>query len=308
MSRCSKVKIICIGEILWDSLPTGLFLGGAPLNVSLNLRNFTDEVAIISRVGNDRLGDEAIARIKNRNVTTDLIQRDENLETGFVEVTLDDSGSPDYHIVDAVAWDQIEVSNPLLEHFNKAWAIVFGSLAQRSETSRKTIQTLMQSACLRVFDINLRPPFIDPDIIEESLHYTDILKINKDELTQLGEWFDLPGEIEEAVAQLSADFDIPIITVTCGDEGAALLYHSEWFEHPGFKINVADAVGAGDAFLSALLYGIQKGEHGDDILALANATGAYVASHNGAAPEYDIDEIEKMMDRRLTIDDGRKST
>jgi len=295
MKNCCKDEIICIGEVLWDSLPSGLYLGGAPLNVSLHLRNLIDQVAIASRVGNDRLGKEAVHRIENRNISTNLVQQDEDWETGFVEVDLDEKGNPDYRIVESVAWDRIEVTDPLLARVEEAWAIVFGSLAQRAETTRKTIEQLCRCKCLNVFDINLRPPFIDEQVIENSLSYADILKLNHDELMQLREWYDLPKSIHEAILTLSVEFDIPIIALTCGEDGSALLYYNEWFEHHGFKVDVADAVGAGDAFLSALLYGIKKGEPGDEILAMANATGAYVASQNGAAPEYDLKLIQNIM-------------
>ena len=297
MTKSCKEEIICIGEILWDSLPSGLFLGGAPLNVSLHLSNLNERVAIASRVGDDRLGHESLRRIKNRDLSVNLIQKDINRETGFVKVTIDDNGNPTYEVVEPVAWDGIELSEALLSRVDDAWAIVFGSLAQRSETSRNTIQQLCEGRCLKVFDINLRTPFIDHLIIEQSLSKTDILKLNKYELSTLRRWYKLPGNIQEAVLALSIEFNIPIITLTCGNCGSALLYRNEWFEHPGFKINVADTVGSGDAFLAALLYGLKSGEPGDVILKLANAAGAYVASQNGAAPEYDVSMIRQIIQR-----------
>jgi len=294
MSKGKKEEIICIGEVLWDSLPSGLFLGGAPLNVSLHLHNLEEQVSIVSRVGNDRLGIEALRRISGKGLLKDLVQTDEKFETGFVAVELDEEGTPDYLIKEPVAWDYIELSDLLLDRLKDAWGVVFGSLAQRNKTTRNTIRKLFECNCNKVFDINLRPPYISKQTIEESLFATDILKINESELHQLAEWFDLPGELEDSVRVLSQKFKCPIITVTKASNGAILLYEDEWFSHPGYHVKVADTVGAGDAFMSALLAGIKSGIKGQDIIEFANATGAHVASQNGAIPDYGCQSIEKM--------------
>ncbi len=258
----SKEEIICIGEVLWDSLPFGLFLGGAPLNVSLHLHNLEEQVLIVSRVGDDRLGIEALRRISGKGLLKDLVQVDKNFETGFVMVELDEEGSPNYQIKEPVAWDYIELSNLLIERLKDAWGIVFGSLAQRNKTTRNTIKELLKSKCHKIFDINLRPPYVTKQIIEESLMAADILKINDDELHQLAEWFDLPDSQEDAIRILSQKFNCPVITVTKSSNGAILLYDNECFSHPGFKVKVADTVGAGDAFLAALIVGIKSGKRG----------------------------------------------
>lgn len=291
-----KEEIVCIGEVLWDALPNGLFLGGAPLNVAFHLRNFGEKAVIASRVGNDRLGVEAMHRIENKDICTDLIQQDIELETGFVDVELDEGGHPRYDIIEPAAWDRIELSDSLMNRIDESgWGIVFGSLAQRSKISRDTIQQLFRHQCLKIFDVNLRPPFDSKKIIEYSLGHTDILKLNKNELDTLTRWFNLPEALEEAILRISIDFDIPIIALSCGGTGSALLYHNEWFEQTAYKIKVADSVGAGDAFLAAFLHGIKQGEPGDKILALANAAGAYVASQNGAVPVYDQTIIRHML-------------
>jgi fructokinase len=287
-------EIIGIGEILWDSLPSGLFLGGAPLNVCLHLHHLSQKTAIVGRVGEDRLGKEALRRIKNKGLSTDLIQIDENYETGFVAVKLDEAGNPNYQITEPVAWDHITLQHALTERLDYAWGMIFGSLAQRNKVSRNTIKKLVQCKCNKAFDINLRPPFIDHEIIRESLKAADILKINEDELHQLSKWFDLRGSAEDVVRNIAQTFECPIITVTKASNGAALLYNDHWFHHPGFKITESDAVGAGDAFMAALLTGIKAGQNGQDIIKYANAVGAYVASQNGAIPEYDRDTIEQL--------------
>jgi fructokinase len=291
MDQADKREIICIGEILWDSLPSGLFLGGAPLNVSLHLHNLQQETSIVSRVGDDRLGTEALRRIKNKGISTGLIQVDEKLETGFVAVELDEERNPQYQIEEPAAWDYIQAADFLYDRLENAWGFIFGSLAQRNKITRHTVEGLFAAKCRKIFDINLRPPFVDRRTIESSLNAADILKMNEDELHQLAAWFDLPGSMENAVRILSQKFSCPIIAVTRGENGAVLLYRNEWLSHPGYKINVADTVGAGDAFTAALLVGIKSLENAQDILAFANAAGAYAASKNGAIPDYDRQKI-----------------
>jgi len=295
-------KILCIGEVLWDSLPMGLFLGGAPLNVSFHLRQLGEEVNIISRVGDDRLGQEALRRIKGKGLPTDLIQRDGELETGIVEVQLDEQGDPDYNIIEPVAWDNIKLTSGMKTAAEECWAIVFGSLALRDSQSRQTIYSLLDNDMLKVFDINLRSPYYDKQTIENALQPADILKLNADELGQLMEWFSLSGNIKEGIKELADLFDCQSIVVTKGAEGAVLFHQGEWAEHKGFNITVKDAVGAGDAFLAALLQGIHKEIDIKDTLVFANATGAYVASHDGALPEYVYSNIEDLILRHLDID------
>jgi fructokinase len=291
MDQADKREIICIGEILWDSLPSGLFLGGAPLNVSLHLHNLQQKTSIVSRVGDDRLGTEALRRIKNKGISTDLIQVDDKHETGFVAVELDEERNPQYQIEEPVAWDYIQAADFLHERLKNAWGLIFGSLAQRNRITRDTIKELYAAQCRKIFDINLRPPFVDRSTIESSLNAADILKMNEDELHQLAAWFDLPGSMENAVRNLSQKFSCPIIAVTRGEYGAVLLYRNEWLNHSGYKIDVADTVGAGDAFTAALLVGIKSLKSAQDILAFANAAGAYVASKKGAIPDYDRQKI-----------------
>lgn len=293
-------KILCIGEVLWDSLPMGLFLGGAPLNVSFHLHQLGEEVNIISRVGNDRLGKEAIRRIGYKKLPTNLIQQDNELETGIVEVELDKEGNPDYKIIDPVAWDKIELTSEMESAVKDSWAIVYGSLALRDKKSRETIYSLLDTDILKVFDINLRAPFYDKQIIHDSLVKADILKLNEDELKQLIGWFSLSGEYKTAVETVAERFALSTVVVTKGAGGAILFNNGKWAEHGGFEVAVKDAVGAGDAFLAALLQGIHKEKAVEDMLVFANAAGAYVASRSGATPEYAYSDIEKV----ITVREG----
>ncbi|HEX7018650.1 MAG TPA: PfkB family carbohydrate kinase, partial [Gemmatimonadaceae bacterium] len=161
MPSSTTSEILCVGEVLWDALPAGLFLGGAPFNVACHLRAAGARVSMVSRVGRDRLGEEALRRMPWYGVGSDLIQLDDELATGFVRVTLDDAGNPDYEILEPVAWDAIAASDPLLRRAADARAIIFGSLAQRHPVSRATIRRLWDTDALLVFDANLRPPYDD---------------------------------------------------------------------------------------------------------------------------------------------------
>lgn len=289
--------ILCVGEILWDALPDGLFLGGAPFNVACHLRALGEEVAFVSRVGDDVLGDEAMRRLRAYSLDTDLMQVDESLPTGFVRVDLDATGEPDYEIVEPAAWDAITLSDALRQRADEAAALVFGSLAQRADPSRRTIRALCATDALRVFDINLRPPYIDREVVERSLTSADVVKLNDHELRRLRSWFDLPSGAEAAMDELAATFKCSAVCVTWGGEGARLWKDGQCWSHPGYAAEVADTVGAGDAFLAALLSGILNDLDGATVLDRANQLGAYVASRSGALPSYRVDgpdEIEQI--------------
>ena len=286
--------ILCIGELLWDALPSGLFLGGAPFNVSCHLNELNEEVSFASRVGKDRLGYEALRRISSRDIKTNLIQEDNQHESGFVEVQLDAPGDPEYHIIEPVAWDFISPNTDLKEEAANSWGIVFGSLAQRNEHSRQTIQELFNTSALKIFDINLREPYCYYEIVLESVRAADVLKFNIEELSYLIDWFELKKEPYQAIEELSIKYECETVCMTRGANGAVLYHKGQWSEHPGYRIEMADAVGAGDAFLAALVSGLHQNLNSDELLVEANATGAYVASQVGANPHYtkrDIHEI-----------------
>jgi fructokinase len=279
-----NAEILCVGEVLWDALPAGLFLGGAPFNVACHLSAAGVPVTMVSRVGDDRLGEEALRRAARYGVGTDLVQVDPTLPTGFVRVTVDDAGHAEYEILEPAAWDAIEPTKTLLKRAAAARAIVFGSLAQRQAITRATIERLWDSEALMVFDLNLRPPYEDREIISRSLRRADVVKISQHELQRLASWFDLPeGQRESAVA-LAESFACDVVCVTRGKDGAALWRDGAWTEHPGFEVEVRDTVGAGDAFLAVLLAGLLAGGDSNALLHNANLIGAYVATQFGAVP------------------------
>lgn len=282
-------EILCVGELLWDALPAGLFLGGAPFNAACHLRAAGLPVAIVSRVGADRLGDEALRRAAAYGVATDLVQCDPALPTGFVRVALDAAGEAAFDIEAPAAWDAIDGGAALLRRAAAARAIVFGTLAQRAPVSRRTIERLLEEDVLRVLDLNLRPPHVDHEVVRRSLARAGIVKVTEQELAQVASWFGLPSpddgaSLHASVAALAEAFGSRAVAVTRGRDGSALWHQGRWTEHPGFPVEVRDLVGAGDAFVAVLLAGLLGG--GDDAVVLRHASlaGAYVATQAGAVP------------------------
>jgi fructokinase len=284
MATMTSSEILCVGEVLWDGLPDGLFLGGAPFNVACHLRAAGLPATMVSRVGQDRLGEEAVRRAARYGVGVDLVQQDATLPTGFVRVEVDDADNPRYEILEPAAWDAIQPTEQLLRRAAVARAIVFGSLAQRHATSRATIERVLQSPATKVLDVNLRPPHDDREIVRRSLQRADVVKLSAHELERVADWFEVRGDERAMVSALAETFDCSIVCLTRGSEGAALWHDARWTEHPGFPVEVRDTVGAGDAFLAALLAGLLAGEPDDLLLRHANQCGARVATQRGALP------------------------
>ena len=278
-------EVLCIGELLWDALPAGLFLGGAPLNVACHLSAAGLTATMATRIGADQLGDEAYRRLARYGVRTDLLQVDPLLPTGFVRVSVTEDGNAAYHIVEPAAWDNLETTRMLLERAGAAQAIVFGTLAQRSAVTRDTVRRVLESSALKVLDVNLRPPYDDREIVRDSLRRADVVKLNDDEMRRLASWFDFRGDLRRTTSVLAETFDCRAVCVTRGRNGAALWRAGRWTEHPGFEVEVRDTVGAGDAFLAVLLAGLLDGTEDEALLHHANLIGAYVATQHGAIPE-----------------------
>lgn len=265
----------------------GLFLGGAPFNVACHLHRLGEEVAFASRVGDDVLGREARRRMRHQGLSDALVQVDPQWPTGFVEVDLDADGSPAYTIVDPAAWDAVAPTDALRACAEDARALVFGSLAQRKMPARQTIRTLWDTNAVKVFDVNLRPPFEDQEVVEASLAAADIAKLNEEELDVLTAWFDLPTRLEQRIPALADCFACKTVCVTRGASGAVLWNDGNWYEHPGYSVEVNDTVGAGDAFLAALLAGVLAERSDEAVLDDACRLGAYVATCPGSTPSYD---------------------
>ena len=288
-------SILCIGEVLWDVYPDARHLGGAPFNVACHLRALGREAAFASRVGRDELGEEILRAVKEHDIATKLIECDPALPTGTVIVSFPAPDEPAYDIKHPAAWDAIEPTAELLAAVDEADAVVFGTLAQRSERSRQTIHEVIgRCPGTIVCDVNLRPPYDDPGICQSSLERSDIAKVNDEELRTLAEWFGLPEDERKAAGALARRFSLRTVCATRGGEGAALWQDGRWLERPGCPVKVVDAVGAGDAFLASSLNDLLVENDPDAALARANAVGAYVASQASATPPLDLNRIQKL--------------
>jgi fructokinase len=280
--------VVGLGELLWDLFPDGKRLGGAPANFAYHAQALGGRGVVISCVGNDELGKEILASLRETGLDLRHIAVDGEHPTGKVSVKLDDSGRPDFTIHVNVAWDFMRLTPGLLDLAARTDAVCFGSLAQRSPVSRDTIQRFIEATrpdCLRVFDINLRQSFYSGTIIRKSLDLCDVLKLNDDELPVLAELLSIAGEESEILDRLAGEFSLRAIALTRGERGSLLFTPEEKAEHPGFPPGrIADTVGAGDAFTAAMTIGMLQGKSLDDIAEHANRLASYVCSQEGAMP------------------------
>ena len=282
-------RMVSIGELLWDLLPQGPQLGGAPANVACHAAALGAHAAVISRVGPDPLGQRALEMLRARGLDTRAIEVDALAPTGTVHVEVDPSGHPRFDIVRDVAWDRLEASEVALGLVAGADAVCFGTLAQRTPSAQAAVVRLLRSArpgTLRVLDINLRPPFHQDGVIESSLRSADVLKLNEDELPVLARQFQLQGGPEEQVRGLATRFGLQAVALTLGARGACLLPSpgGPWLAMPGRSVEVLDAVGAGDAFTAVLILGLLGGWSPTDILRRAIDVAAFVCTQPGATP------------------------
>ncbi len=288
-------RFICVGEVLWDDMPDGLFLGGAPFNVACHLHQLGQDVVMVSRVGKDELGERILEQMNALGMSTTAIQIDDHHTTGLVNVSFPTPDDPKYDIVKPSAWDFIDPAKLESLGDRNRDVVVFGSLAQRSAVSREAIKSLCKGTAFEVFDINLRSPYDDRRVVKSSLFDARFVKLNEDELANLAKWFYLPPDLRKAVAELGARFGCETICVTRGGDGAALWHRDEWVEHPGYKVDVVSAVGAGDSFLAALLTALNQRKPAPDALSFANAVGAYVATQPSATPQIDMEAVAKLV-------------
>lgn len=277
----TDAPILCAGEVLWDCLPRGLFLGGAPMNVAYHLHRLGRPAAPVSAVGEDFLGREIHRRLDLLGLPQGFVPA-VGKPTGVVLVELD-AGQPSYDIVDDVAWDAIPASEALLAAAAEAPALVYGSLASRHPDNRVLIGDLIgRCTGLTAFDVNLRPPFDDLDLVRDFATRSKLIKLNHEELAKLAE-----GDDHEARARaLREASGCELVCVTAGAEGAGLLAES-WHWEPGRKVEVKDAVGAGDSFMAALIDGLLAGAEPAAVIRRAARMGEFVAGSDGATPDHD---------------------
>jgi fructokinase len=283
-----KHTIVGLGELLWDLLPSGKQLGGAPANFAYMTNLLGDTGIPASRVGRDILGDEALEQLAQLGLSAASVQRDPTNSTGTVNVDVDDNGQPCFEISEPAAWDFLEWSPSWQQLAKEADAVCFGSLAQRSSQSRSTIRSFLRATppeAVRIFDVNLRQNFYTAQVLAESMMLATIVKLNHEELPKIMRLFELGHHTEEDSARrLLSSRDLKLVCVTRGSGGSLLVSPAEFTEHPGFRIKVADTVGAGDAFTAALVHGYLRGTPLAQINKDANRVGAWVASQSGATP------------------------
>ncbi|MCX6910211.1 MAG: carbohydrate kinase [Verrucomicrobia bacterium] len=280
-------KVLAVGEILWDLLPSGKQLGGAPANFAYHAHALGAEARVFSRVGGDPLGREILDRLRALGLPTGGVGMDATAPTGTVSVELAADGQPRFTIHENVAWDRLVADEASLTFAAQADAVCFGSLAQRSEPSRRAIRALVTATpatALRVFDINLRQQFYSREVVEESLRLANVLKLNDTELPVLAAMFGLGDSVREQLVALAHRFALRAVALTRGAHGSVLLADGVWSEHTGLTVKVVDTVGAGDAFTAAMALGLLAGRPLDDINRHANEVAAYVCSQPGATP------------------------
>ena len=280
--------VVGIGELLWDMLPAGKQLGGAPANFAYHARAMGTDAIVVSCVGDDALGREILNRLGALGLDRRYVAVHPSAPTGTVEVRLDDKGVPDFIIRRDVAWDCIPMSEGMVELARRADAVCFGSLAQRGEVSRRTIGEFLKATgegCLRVFDINLRQTFFSKEVVEESLGAADVLKLNDAELPVVARLLGLAESEREAMEGLMGRYGLRMVALTRGGEGSRLYVPGKVFEHPGYRAEVVDTVGAGDAFTAALTVGLLRGEEPGRINERANRLASFVCSKSGGTPE-----------------------
>jgi fructokinase len=292
----SKKNIVCFGEVLWDLLPSGKIAGGAPMNVAVHANQLGLNAEIISAVGNDELGKGIMSFLLSRGLSVENIQKNEH-QTGIVEVTLDEKGSPSYKIIELVAWDFIRSTELAKSTIQAADAFVFGSLALRNEISKKTLLQLHTDAKLKILDINLRKPFYTSELTDELLRIADIVKVNDEELEMICAWYGQTGDETQNANFLKERYQLKGIIVTRGANGAFFIDENNVvFENQGFKVTVNDTIGSGDSFLAAFITKWLNGESPAIALKYACAVGAFVATQKGATPLISEEDILKFME------------
>ena len=284
----NKRLIVGLGEALWDVLPEGKKLGGAPANFAYHAGQFlgSDNTVAVSALGEDRLAEETIDSLREHGLNY-LMPR-VPYPTGTVQVTLDEQGIPTYDIKENVAWDNIPFSDEIQRVAANCRAVCFGSLAQRNVVSRATIQKFLDATpadCMKIFDINLRQNFYTPEVIQESMRRCNVLKINDEELVLIGRMFGYPGlDMENKCWLILGKYNLDMLVLTCGTNGSYVFTPGQMSFQETPKVEVADTVGAGDSFTGSFCAAILSGKPVAEAHRLAVQVSAFVCTQNGAMP------------------------
>lgn len=281
-----KNIVVGLGEALWDVLPDGRKLGGAPANFAYHAGQFGIDTLAVSALGKDSLGDETCKELEKKGLRHVMPRLD--YPTGTVQVTLDKSGVPAYDIKEGVAWDNIPFTPEIEEIAHNCRAVCFGSLAQRNKVSRETIRKFVKATpknCMRIFDINLRQSFYTKEVIQESLRLCNVLKINDEELVTIGRMFGYPGlDMSNKCWLLLGKYNLDVLVLTCGINGSYVFTRGEMSFQTTPKVKVADTVGAGDSFTGSFCAALINGMPIAEAHKLAVDVSAYVCTQNGAMP------------------------
>ena len=294
--------VIGLGELLWDLFPKGKQLGGAPANFAYMAALLGDRSVVASRVGDDRLGQEALWYLKAHGLNIDHVQQDAEHPTGAVKIELDAKGQAEYKFVENVAWDFMEFSEDWISLARSTHAVCFGSLAQRNAASRATIKSFlcaMSSFAIGIFDVNLRPPHFSGEVLRDSVRFAKVLKLNEEEFPHFLDLIECPLKNSErsdvaAGRWLCREFGLQLVCITRGPSGSMLVTASSQDEHLGFRVKIADTVGAGDAFTATMVHHALRGSSLAVINAAANRMGAWVASQEGAMPAPDAEVLKEV--------------
>ncbi|CAZ98399.1 carbohydrate kinase family protein [Zobellia galactanivorans] len=292
-------NIVCFGEVLWDVFPTHEKIGGAPLNVALRLQSLGNQVSIISRIGEDEKGKEIEKSIIEKGINAENLQVDQELNTGIVQVSLSQNGSASYEITFPRAWDNIKIDDKAIKATQGADAFIYGSLVARDKRSKHTLYELLKLAKYKIFDVNLRAPYYNMEVLGHLMKAADFIKFNDDEILEIGQ--ELGSEsnaLEQNISFIAKRTDTKSICVTRGAHGAILYYKDNFYENKGYPIEVVDTVGAGDSFLASLTNGLIKMEDPQKTIDFACAIGAMVAGREGANPIFTPEEIQAFIKSR----------
>jgi len=292
---------VCFGEVLFDVLPNEKKAGGSPMNVAYHLTRLGHTATLISRLGKDAAGQELKAILEKKNVNTDNIQADKIHPTGLVLAEPNDAGDMRYTIQEGVAWDFIELKPQYESLVKNASYFIFGSLITRNKISRSTLFNLLDIPVTRVFDVNLRPPFVEQSSLEYQFSKTDLLKMNEEELDTIAGWYVPFKTAEDKIRFLQNRFDIPHIIVTRGARGALVNRQDTFYYHEGYRVSVADTIGSGDSFVAGYLSGIINQKPPGEALRFACALGAYVATQAGGCPDYTLNDIASALPSAIQI-------
>ena len=287
MKTARKPKVVGIGELLWDVLPTGARMGGAPANFACHAQALGANASVVSRVGDDDPGHQLVRNLRELGLSAAGIGVDPVHPTGTVEVKLGDDGQPHFTISRGVAWDHLVADSHTVEMMKTADAICFGSLGQRSSTSRSAIRRLVTATpqdAFRIFDVNLRQDYFTAELIHESLGMANVCKLSDSELPVIAELLGIDGDIDTQIARMIGIYQLRVLVYTRGSGGSIVSDGKNRYEHPGFPTDVRDTVGAGDSFTATVAMGLLHGWPVDAISETANAVASHVCSCEGAIP------------------------